>query len=152
MSSLSLASYLRVSSTCARVSPFMVLFLCAHTPFVWWSNVIRYFSVLHYVPITVCLLDIVIRPCCRCFLFPLMRPQFFVAASPSWSGAFRLCCFLSCYPLLEAVMSMDPFNCVGGIWLPEVFALFGGCCMRRGNFAILTTNLNYFTSPIWRTK
>jgi hypothetical protein len=34
VSSLSLASYLRVSCTCARVSLFMVLFLRAHAPFV----------------------------------------------------------------------------------------------------------------------
>ena len=79
--------------------------------------VIRPFSVLHHVPITVCLLDIVIRPCCPCFLFRLMRPQFSVAASPSWRGAFRFCCFLSCYPLLEAVMSMVTWSLCPVWWL-----------------------------------
>jgi hypothetical protein len=107
MSSLSLASYLRVSCTCARVSLFMVLFLFAHTPFVWWSNAIMPSSLLHHISVTVCLLDIVIRPCCQCFRFRLMRPQFSVAASLSWSGVFRLYCFLSSCPLPETVMSVD---------------------------------------------
>jgi hypothetical protein len=49
-------------------------------------------------------------------------------------------------------MSVDPFNYVGEIWILEVLALFGGCCMGGDNFAILTINLNYFTSPIWGTK
>jgi hypothetical protein len=49
-------------------------------------------------------------------------------------------------------MSVDPFNYVGGIWILEVLALFGGCCMGGDNFVISTINLNYFTSPIWGTK
>jgi hypothetical protein len=36
-----------------------------------------------------------------------MRPQFSVAASLSWSGVFRLYCFLSCCPLPQTVMSVD---------------------------------------------
>jgi len=37
-------------------------------------------------------------------------------------------------------MPVDPSNYVGGIWLPEVLALFGGSCMGGDNFGILTTN------------